>query len=277
VLLAGSWGNRAAADTFQLLGTANSTPAAVNLSGSIASGGALSDILQWEDLSGVKNTPYASQTASAPLSSGLDFQTYCVDVLHDIGIGGTYSLAVGTISSASSGAGWGSGVQTAVQYLFGSNNSGLKPVPPGGIGTGFNGTTAQTDGDFQAALWATIYDYSALSALSAAPSNLNLGPLAIANYGGGYLGITSNAAAMAWGAVQDSLGGSHLQAGANQNTSLDAMYLTNTSTGQQQVFITSAAALASTPLPHAYAGGLVLFGLVGVVTRARRAKGLGVS
>jgi len=153
------------------------------------------------------------------------------------------------------------------------------PVPPGGIGTGFNGTTAQSDGDFQAALWAVIYDYTYLSGLSSAPASLssNTLPLSITNYGGGYLGITSNVYMMAWGAVQDSLGGIHLQMGATQNTSLDAMYLTDTSTGQQQVFLTSAAAPPATPLPLACSGGLVLFGIVGATTRSRRAKGLGAS
>ena len=115
--------------------------------------------------------------------------------MHDINFGGTYSLDVGALSISS---GFTANVNTAIQYLFGTNNNGnLKPVPPGGIG---GTSTALDDGNFQAALWATIYDYSGLLALGSAPSSLSGLALNIMNSSGVAIN-TSTVATMAWDAV----------------------------------------------------------------------------
>jgi hypothetical protein len=268
ILLAGSWATQASADSFTLLGNQNGGSAEiVTLSGTangtaINQGGVISDILDWQDTS-------SAATVTSPLSSGLKFQAYCIDVLHDIGIGNPYTLNVGSLASASTGAGWAPGAQTAIQYLFGgSHPSGLTPVPPGGIASA-PGTSALSDGDFQSAIWAIIYDYNNLSLLSAAPTSLASG-LSMTISGG----IDSTAAQMAWQAVQDSLPTSTHKDSSILDTSLEAMYLSSGDSGQQQIFLTDAPAPPSTPLPPAYAGGLILFGMIGVVTQLRRTKSL---
>ena len=60
ILLMGSWASHASADTFQLLSNLHGTgggESVVNLAGTVNQGGVISDILQWEDLSGTSSNP----------------------------------------------------------------------------------------------------------------------------------------------------------------------------------------------------------------------------
>ncbi len=229
-----------------------------------------SDILVWSD-----------QSSSTSLPSTI--YTYCVDIVGNIYSGLPYTLSNDGAMTASNANNNGitqlesPSVIAAIDNLFANVPGGL-PLPGGSANS--TSATIVSDAQFQAALWAIIYDNSYLGLSTATATAFgqlptSTLPFTMSNYysiaSGDPLTPAELATAFGWaqGAWKNTLtpmAGAGLSGGT-----LDLLAVTDpgdetaNNEGQSQIYLGYTPASATTPLPASLAGGLVLLGLVGML------------
>jgi hypothetical protein len=171
-------------------------------------------------------------------------QSFCIDINHDIGLGGTYTYTLGGAVNTSSNGGDALLNSTVVKQIYTLWNQ-----------HGNADLTLYTNGQanaFQTALWDLLYNGG---------SSTGAGPLTITSTDAG---IESN---VQLGFQWASDAAAAVAANPNIPTGnyLNTMIFTSAS-GQEQIYIGNpSGAPVPTPLPSSLGAGLVLLGLVGVL------------
>jgi hypothetical protein len=187
-----------------------------------------------------------------PTPSTPTLYTYCIDVQSVISIGNTYSF--NEVPLASSGL-FSTPVLNAVENLWSDQGAAGNTTNGANISDG----TAAT---FQVALWDIINDFYQNAGSSSTPV-IGTPPLSFSSPGSGF-SSSDLTTALAW-ATQAYADGAY-----TGTASLDALVAQDGSQNQAIYLGSPAPAIASTPLPPSYAGGLALFGIIGMLTLPHR-------
>lgn len=262
--------SRAWADDMQFDNLLHGTGSAatIQFAGSTSTEDVYSDVLTWTDLS----------TGAANTLGATTLETYCVDVIGNINFNTPYNLNIDgpLVANAGHDSYLTTGVVEAISTLFAKYPSGL--VTPGSPETNGGAGTVASDAEFQAALWAIIYDNSSLATATLSQFENTASPaLPLMMTSSNTASVLSTAFTMAqtaWNA----------QGTGTPPNSLDVMIVNDPATegdpndqGQSQIYIGEPnSSTTTTPLPASFAGSLALFGLMGIVSRPRRAKNLPV-
>ena len=222
LLIAGSVGR---ADTLVLSGASPAEIVHINaptLNPAVNNVNAYSGVLNWLDKS---------------VNPNKSLQSFCIDINHDISLGGTYTYNLGAQVNTSNNGGDTILTPTIVKEIYALWNQ---------YGTSNLTTFSNADANsFQIALWDILYDGG---------SSTGAGPVALSS--------------------TDSTIESHIQTGfqwaawavANPDTTnsnfLDTMIFTSSS-GQEQIYIGPPVGAPVTPLPSALGGSVVLLGMIG--------------